>query len=215
MGTVTSLEIQKRDPNRVSVFLDGEFALGVPKIVAARLRVGQSLSAESLAALEAEATLEEARDKALNYLEYRPRSSAEIRRYLQGKGYPADIIENIVARLETGGLLDDLAFARYWIEQRAAFKPRSQFALRVELAQKGLERAVIDAALADVDELAQARRAAEQRLGRWQNLPPDERRARLGAFLQRRGFRYDQIEDVLAEWDRSAADAPEPDQRSE
>lgn len=215
MGTVTSLEIQKRDPNRVSVFLDGEFALGVPKIVAARLRVGQTLSAENLAALQTEATLEEARDKALRYLEYRPRSSAEIRRYLQDKGYAADILENIVARLEDSGLLDDLAFARYWIEQRAAFKPRSQFALRVELAQKGLERAVIDAALAEVDDLAQARRAAQQRLGRWQHLPPDEQRNRLTAFLQRRGFRYDQIEDVLTEWEESGADAARSDKRSD
>ncbi len=214
MATVTELAIQKRDPDRVSVFLDGEFAWGVPKIVAARLRVGQEISAETLASLRAEALWEEAKDKALHFLEHRPRSSAEIRRYLQSKGYETAIIERVLDRLRDVQLVDDQAFARYWIDQRATFKPRSAFALRAELAQKGLNRDAIDEALTDVDETAQARRAAEQQLTRWQHLSADDRRTRLAAFLQRRGFRYDLIEAVLTELDASEPEAG-PDERSD
>ena len=43
-GKITSLEYQKKNPKRVSVFLDGRFAFGLPDIVAARLTRGQSLS---------------------------------------------------------------------------------------------------------------------------------------------------------------------------
>ena len=50
-GTITALEIQKHDKDRVSVYLDGEFAFGLPVVDAARLHTGQVLSEQEIAAL--------------------------------------------------------------------------------------------------------------------------------------------------------------------
>lgn len=199
MPTVTNLQVQKRNKQRVSVFLDGAFAFGLPRPVAEKLRIGQELDDAKLAEIHGEATIEAAKQSAMRFISYRPRSSAEIRRNLHKKEYEPAIIEQTVAWLEKVNMVDDSAFARYWVEQRETFKPRSHYALRQELQQKGVARELIDEVLSAVDEEASARRAAETRANRWQHLPEDQFRAKIGRFLQSRGFGYGIIRQVTDE----------------
>jgi regulatory protein len=110
--------------------------------------------------------------------------------------------------LQDVGLLDDEAFARYWVEQREAFKPRSHLALRQELQQKGVDRAIIEAALRDVDQTAAAQQAAAKQARRYTHLTEDEFRNKLGGFLQRRGFHYEIIKQVIDElWEANSHDS--------
>jgi regulatory protein len=44
-GTITALVAQKKNPDRVSVYLDGKFAFWLAAIEAVRLRRGQVLTA--------------------------------------------------------------------------------------------------------------------------------------------------------------------------
>ena len=81
--TITALEIQKRHKDRVNVYLDGEFAFGLPVIEAARLHSGQELSEEEIKALQAVDSLARAFDQAVRLLARRPYSTAEIRRNLE------------------------------------------------------------------------------------------------------------------------------------
>jgi regulatory protein len=199
MQEITALTRQKRNSNRVNVFLDGDFAFGLAEIAAARLRVGQKVSPEEIASLQAVDTLEKAKQSAFKYLSYRPRSIAEVERNLRDKKYDEMVISQVVERLQDLQMLDDLAFARFWVEQRDTFKPRSTLALRQELMQKGVARDVIDDVLADVDETAVARKAAAIRVSRWQHLPEDEFRKKMGGFLQRRGFGYGVMKEITDE----------------
>jgi regulatory protein len=196
-GTITALVVQKRNKERINVYLDGEFAFGVAASAAMGLRKGQALSDEEIARLKALDQIEKAYQRALNFLSYRPRSMAEVQRNLRKKDVPEDVIEQIVERLERIGLLDDEEFARYWIENRQQFKPRSARALRYELRQKGIPEVVIEGALDDFDDENAAYRAAQARASRYAN--GDERtfRQRLGDFLARRGFDYGTSRDVL------------------
>jgi regulatory protein len=89
--------------------------------------------------------------------------------------------------------LNDEAFARYWLENRDTFKPRSSRALRYELRQKGIADSVIDAILTSYDEDDAAYRAA---LGQAQKLTRQTKdafvlRSKLLAFLSRGGFSFD------------------------
>jgi regulatory protein len=206
MATITALTAQKRNHDRVNVYLDGAFAFGLPAITAARLKVGQTLSPEEVAALQHEDRVEKARQSAIRFIGYRPRSVMEVRRNLRDKDYDEPVIEYVLERLQAVELLDDVAFAHYWVEQRETFKPRSQMALRLELQQKGVARDVIEKALAKVDETAAARRAAEKQARRWLHLPEDAFRARLAGFLQRRGFNYGVIDEITNELWESIAD---------
>jgi regulatory protein len=204
---ITALKRQKKNQERVNVYLDGEFAFGLPVDAAISLRIGQALSEADVAALQDTDRFARLRDQAMRYLSYRPRSAAELRRHLLRKGHEELLVEGVLMYLSERSLLDDFAFARYWVEQRETFKPRSRLALRQELYARGVEAAAIDAALDEVDEAAAASRAASKLAWKWQGLPYDEFRNKLGAYLQRRGFSYDIIRSIVDQiWAESGTD---------
>jgi regulatory protein len=198
-GTITALRLQKHNRDRVNVYLDGRFAFGLPAIVAARLRVGQTLSEDEIKALRGADDIERAYERALDFLSYRPRSEAEVRRRLQRQDLSEDTVEAVVERLLAADLLNDEEFARYWVENRAQFRPRGTAALRYELRRKGLSDAAIEAALEGADEERAARQAAERAARRLAHLPVPEFRRRLAAYLARRGFSYAVIQPLVEE----------------
>ena len=200
MATVTSLEYQKRNKERVNVYLDGEYAFSLDIIAAAQLHKGQALSDSEIDALQTQGEVSKAVDKAVRLLTYRPRSVAEVRRNLAGKQIPEPVIDAAIERLGRLGYLDDKAFARFWVENRNTFKPLSPRALRYELRQKGVAGADIDAALADLDSHETAYRAVESQLRRHRQKSRDEFRHKISAFLQRRGFNYGTIHEVVEQW---------------
>ena len=193
------MRFQKRNKNRVNVYLDGQFAFGLTAIEAAHLRVGQTLSDDDVARLRMQDEVERAYERALNYLSYRPRSEAEVRRNLRKKNVEDEIIKTVVERLTRAGLLNDREFARYWVENRLQFNPRGARALRHELWEKGVPAPIIADTLVDFDEEAAARKAAEAGARRLAHLEPRDFRRRLGAYLARRGFSYAVIEPLLEE----------------
>lgn len=199
MGTITALTTQVKNPDRVSVFLDGAFACGLAIEVAAGLRVGQTITATDLAALERREEAHHARERAVALLARRPRSANEIARHLRRHQHEDDIIQQVIDDLTAAGLIDDNAFAAYWVEQRNTFRPRSRMALRQELSQKGLEREVVSEALEGLDEIEAARRVARKQAGRWRALPEEEWRTKMIRYLMRHGYPYDIVSEVIAE----------------
>jgi regulatory protein len=192
-GQITALKVQKRNRKRVNVYIDGRFAFGLAAIEAMRLEVGQHLSAAEIARLKERDQAEVAYDRALDFLSYRPRSVAEVRRRLSKKEFDAVAIDQVISRLNRAGLLDDDVFARYWMDNRDTHKPRGSRALRYELRQKGVADSVIDNVLTDYDEDDAAFRAGltqAQRLVRQRDYDIDTLRSKLIGFLNRRGFSF-------------------------
>lgn len=198
-GTITTLRFQKRNKDRVNVYLDGDFAFGLAVIEAVRLKVGQELNDDEIARLQMRDEVERACERALNFLSYRPRSEAEVRRNLRKKSIEDEVIEAAIERLTRTGLLDDQEFARYWVENRLQFNPRGLRGLRYELRQKGVADSVVADALADVDVEAAARKAAEAGARRLAHLEARDFRRKLQAYLSRRGFSYTVIKPLIEE----------------
>lgn len=196
-GTVTALIVQKRNKKRVNVFLDGEFAFGLALIEAAKLHKGQRLTDEDIDHLKALDEIEVAHERALNFLSYRPRSIEEVQRNLRDKQIGETAIEAVVDRLERAGLLNDEEFARFWVENREQFSPRGERALRYELRQKGISDSITNMVLGDLDQEDAAYRAAKARARRYAKADKAVFRKRLGDYLARRGFSYDDIRDVV------------------
>ncbi|MBX3062211.1 MAG: RecX family transcriptional regulator [Anaerolineae bacterium] len=194
--TITALEAQKRNKERVNVYLDGEFAFGLGMLEASRLHKGQQLTEREIAALTTQDTVEQAYDRAVRFLGARPRSTAEVRRHLTEKETAPAMIEDVIARLEAHSYLDDTAFARFWIANRQEFRPRGNRALRFELREKGIASEIIDEVLALVDTQEAAYQAARSKARQLSKLEPREFREKLGAFLARRGFDYDAVREV-------------------
>ena len=189
--TISALKVQKKNRDRVSIFLDGRFAFGVPAIVAAPLKVGQLLSDSEIEALQERGTVEGAYNQVLNFLSYRPRSRSEVVTYLQGRDVSEQQAESIIARLERVGLLDDDEFARFWVENRENHRPKGLRALRYELRGKGLSNDVIERALASVDVSDSAYRAAGKKARQLRHVDGSTFRRKMVAYLARRGFDYE------------------------
>lgn len=189
-GRVTAVEPQVKRPNRFTLYIDNHFAMGLSVYVAAGVRVGQELSRADLEKLLSAEQLEEARDKALRFLEVRPRSEQELRRQLAKKKYPEEIINQVLTRLGNVKLVDDRDFAKFWVENREGFKPRSKRALQYELRQKGISSQEITRAVKKVDERDSAYRAAHSKALRYRELDAAAFREKLSGFLARRGFDY-------------------------
>lgn len=160
---------------------------------------------------------EQALELAGHFLGTRPRSRWEVAQRLYRAGASDAVTEATVTRLEELALIDDLAFARWWIEQRDRHAPRGRRLVEAELRQHGIEGAVIDAlrdelaameqpppnAARDMDarlprtEEERARAALAQHL-RGRPLPDDRAGLqRLGTFLVRRGFDPDAVRSAL------------------
>ena len=203
--TITALRFQKRDKERVNLFLDSEYAFPLPALEAAQLRIGQRLNEQEIEELKAVDLRSRGYNRALRFLAVRPRSQVEVRRNLQGyrprdgRRLTESQIESIIAKLQEWGYLDDREFARFWVEQRNRFRPVAPRALRYELRQKGVDESV---AQEIIDELSDATSACEaaarSRLYRWQEeTNPAQFRRKMGSFLQRRGFDWEVARGVI------------------
>ena len=114
-------------------------------------------------------------------------------------GLGREEVQGVIESLGKANLIDDEAFAAFWVENRSAFRPRGRRALRVELRQKGVGDEVIETVLGSVDELGDARKAAVHKTSRLEGLPVLEWRQKMREFLSRRGFDYEIISEVIEE----------------
>ncbi len=146
-------------------------------------------------------------DAALRFLAVRPRSEAEVRTRLLRAGHEATAIEQTLERLRQDGLLDDAAFAQYWLEQRRTFRPRGARLVQAELRQRGIAADLAAEAATTLDTPEEdAYRAAFKRAHQLAHLEERAFRDRIGQLLARRGFNWDTIAPVVARlWSELAA----------
>lgn len=211
MRKITAIQVQRRNPNRVNIHLDGEYAFGLARIVAAWLQVGQMLDEEKIAKLQVEDSRERALQQALLFLSYRARSEKEIRQNLSKHEIPETVIEETLERLRRDGFANDKQFASAWVENRSTFRPRGRRALALELRQKGIDDSTIESALEDVDEEALAYEAGQKKARKLKGAAPSspvpergakgqewsEFRKKMSEFLARRGFSYSVIAPIV------------------
>ncbi len=203
-GVVTRLVAQKKDPLRVSVYLDGAFAFGIHQDVLVQhgLRKGQALGVAEQQAMRSDDARLRLRQTALSFLSHRARTREEVRRKLAGPDVPADAIEETLAWLTERSYLDDEVYARQYAESRARAGGYGPQRIRQELMRRGVARETIDAALAEeLEDEGVAEAARQQAEKRWTQLArepdPHKRRRKLSDFLVRRGYPYDVVAAVV------------------
>lgn len=218
-GQITSLRFQRGNQERVNIYIDGEYAFALPAIEAAKLRKGDALSDEEIQRLRQVDLEAKGYDRAVRFLGVRPRSEWEVRQNLQryrprdSEGLDETQIEQVMERLRSQGYVDDEAFAHYWIDQRNRFKPMAPQALRYELRRKGLQSNIIDRVVeAETDHDTAALDVARRQAHRWLHLGEAEFQKKVTGLLQRRGFRWETIRDVIRQvWQEEQTDEENPE----
>ena len=157
------------------------------------------------------ADYERARDFAVRYLGYAPRTRKQLRDKLADKQFSDEAIAAVMSLLTEKGYLDDIAFAQNYISHKTRINNYGKRRIVVDLMQKGIGKEDIQAAYSAIlerdgedakkdDETAAARRALDKRLGRRDidEIKSDPKELqRLMAYLMRRGFSYDIVKKAL------------------
>ncbi len=237
--TLTAIEQQQKDPNRVNLMVDNAFAMGlyIDLVWEFHLKVGQAVDQALLNKLRHADNFQRAYSKALTYLSGRPHSTKEVSQYLRQKliykhpdwptmasaDQPAFIeqqqsdIDQIVTKLTKDGYLDDVAFAKWWIDNRRTFKPRGARLLLAELKGKGVSDGDIQRAVTTpnmqghfsdthqassnevYDEQSDALALARKQIKKYANKTPDQQKQSIYRFLASKGYDWDTIAKVWTE----------------
>lgn len=206
---ITALKPHARNPGLLRIFVNNAHAFTVKLIDATDLKTGMTLSDEHVALLQQKHELEDAYRISLHFLGYRPRSRREIERHLKKKNVRTEIVAHTVGRLTESRLIDDEAFASWWVGHRRRLKPRSSYALRLELLQKGIDESIISAAVAETDDSRAALELLNAKRKQWRRYDDRSKRQKMLAFLNRRGFRYETAKSACENFIRQEKDASE------
>ncbi len=199
---ITKIESQRRK-NRVNIYVDNEFALGIDEEVMIKYNLKKDMEVDDN--FIENILLAEEENKALNYtlklLSYRQRSEKEIYDALKRKGYMEEHIENVIANCRDKNYLNDKQFARSFANDKINLNKYGPERIKHELKLKGVSRNIIDEVV-DFDRDEQYDMAMEVASKRMNSYRNDDKRAiyrKMSGFLQRRGFSYDIISKVVRE----------------
>jgi regulatory protein len=203
MPVITRLVQGKKNPNRVNLYLDDEFAfaLSIDEVGKKSLKKGLELSPGEIEDLKKADSDEYIYGKILNFLSFRPRTVKEVRDRLWKYEVKDEDSQNIVIdKLKSKGYLDDVSFAKWFIESRNTHRPRSISMLKMELSQKGVPKDIISDLVATMgDEKATIMHLLDKKLGNHRILGKPEL-VKIQGYLVRQGFAWDKVSEVVKSW---------------
>ncbi|MGE5481180.1 MAG: regulatory protein RecX [Chloroflexota bacterium] len=194
----------RKSPNYRAVFHTGEiFNISPDLVLKHSLAQGAELTPVEFKKIYKEQRIIDAKQAAHFFAAYKPRTKAEVRKKMLGKGFDEEIADIAVEFLINFNLLDDERYAINFLNEKMQLKGISKFKLENELYKRGvhkdLAKKVIAEHFPDEGEREAAMRLAEKKLRSLHSKPPDKRRDSLIAFLQRQGFRWDLIKSIIEE----------------
>lgn len=203
---ITDIRRQKKNPNRVSIYIDEKFAFGLPKDLVPQfaLRKGMFLSKNKEKDILESALVIRAKEVALHYLSYKPRTEHEVRTKLLDKGFEEELAEQVVERFRTLKYLNDEQYAQMFAASQLRSKGRGPKRIRMELKRKGVEEELIELALVLLEEtkdvLGELRPRAEKKWTTLQKEPErHKRRKKFQEYIVRQGFDFGIASQLLEE----------------
>ena len=192
--------VQNKSNEKFSVFVDDDFAFSLAKsdIVFFKLDIGEEISEKKFKYIYDEVIMIKAKNRAAKFLGASKKPEKAVRDKLTESGFDEDVCEKVIEELKKYGYVDDYDYALSYINDRIRLNPRSSYAIRTELRQKGVKDSVITEALeeADIDETSGIKRLIEKKTGG--DLDMDEKeKKRLIDFLMRRGYSYGKIKEAI------------------
>ncbi len=190
---ITSIKQQVKNPERVSIFVDGkyEFSLSLDELVKYKLKNNDELDKADVKKYKKISADGKLRARALEWLMNRPHSERELRDYLYKKKVEPEQIDSLSAEFIEKGYLDNAKFAA-WFSELQARRGKSDRAIRSELFRKGIDRELADEMLRSEvgDETERLRAIIEKKnkLSSYRNEP-----RKLAKYLVSQGFSWQSV----------------------
>ncbi len=199
---ITKIEAQKKNSERVNIYINEEFAFGLSLelVYTHSLKKGMEVDADFLNNVLLHEEQLKANNIALRFLGYRMRAEKEIKDRLYKENFDENIIENTIEYLRRNKLVDDFEFAKTFARDKMNLNNYGPQKIRFDLYQKGIDKQIIDEVLAeDNSEYKRCLEAAEKKIYSYRNDDNQSKYRKLSGFLARRGYSYPIIKDVLNE----------------
>ena len=197
---ITNITSQ-RDPERVNIFIDNEFAFGLFYSTKEELglKKGMELDDALLERIKSKDELQSAKSKAYQYLSFRQRSQKELEDHLLKKEFSQTTVDCVINILRDAGYINDLDFAKAYVRDKTTFKNFGPYRIKNELSQKGISKDLIEQALQQEyqEELQELVDLVKSKYSSILHDRSEKRFRRIGGFLQRKGHSYDTIKKVL------------------
>lgn len=201
---ITDIKQQVNNPNRYSLFIDGKFAFGVEDtdVISYRLSIDSEISKEKLTEIYKSAVFSKARDKAIKFLSYKPRTEKEIWDKLEQSEFSEYTIRKVIELLKKYSYVNDKEYARAYIKDRFNLKGHSVKKISYELKSKGIDEEVIQETIDefDFDEAGRVYELIKKRL-RKSPEPTEKEKQSCYNYMLRRGYSYAVINEAFSLYD--------------
>ncbi len=199
MPVITKLERQKHKDTRVSVFVDNEYAFSLSDelIIEYKVAVGKDVTLLPLKEMAEEDEFKRAMDCAFKHMSVSEKSEKQLREHLEKKEFSEKIIERTVLRLKELNYIDDLSYARAFVEHTSTSGKR---AILYKLKTKGISEEIINEVFEDIsdeDQLENAIELLKKQMPKYSKYDNYEKKRRLNAFLARKGYEWDIISEAI------------------
>lgn len=203
MKKITKVEYQKKNKDRVNIYLDDEFAFGLDLNTMIKYSLSKNMELDD--DFISEILITENEKKALNYavsiLGRSPKSEKEIRDKLTEKGYEKVTIDNIIHKLKTNKYIDDENYSELFIRDKINISKYGKRKIQERLYQKGIDKEIIQDKLKDIsneDEIQRAMELGEKKLRTLTKEEPLKRKMKIYNYLLNKGFEYETIKKAVS-----------------
>ena len=196
MSQITSIEQQKKDKTRCSVYVDGAFYCGLKIEIAIKhhLKAGMEIEKSRLDKIQLDNEKIQATEKAMNHLSATLKTKKQMNDFLAGKGYTQAVIDYVIQKLEGYGYIDDYAYCRAYV---GSVSGKGKAALRAALIRRGAAREAIDAALDETDENEDEALAVARKYLRGKDITRETLNKALRHLISR-GYGYDVAKSAIS-----------------
>lgn len=197
---ITKVAPAARTAGRYNIFVDGHYSFSLDEfqLVQYSLHSGQEIDETKLAELQAESDFGKNYIRAVDLISRRLRSEREIRDYARRKQWGRDNTERVIARLYDRGYLNDLAFAKAFVQSRQSAQKYSRRRIERDLVNKGISHRIIQQVLDEEADTTNDNDALTNLVAKKYHHYDDINK--LKAYLARAGFRYDDINRAIEQY---------------
>ena len=196
---ITEIQVQKKNSNRYSLFVDNEFLIGVSDATLSRLNLkkGVVITPSLLQQIDSSEEQWAAREYLFRILSRRDHSRKELKDKAYKKGYSGHFIDEILDEFEQKEYINDTKFAQKYADDKFEFNDWGPYKIRTQLFKKGISKSVTEQVISNTfgDEAIKESMMTliRKRKKRYQREPEDKRRKKVFDYLMRKGYDSENI----------------------
>jgi len=198
---ITSIEANKKNKGKLSVYIDNKYSFSVSEedYLSVNLYEKKQITEQELDYIKNNILFRAAKSAAIRYLTFKLRSEKEVHFRLSSDGYGDDITEKVVEELKALGYINDKLYAQKFIYDRSRLKPKSKKMLRMELKNKGVADEITEEVLDEwnVDDTTVAEGLVKKKFGKY-DIRDEKIIKRIYSFLQHRGFNFETVSNIIS-----------------